>query len=194
MLTVSDNHIVLGGGGGGGGGSGDVVGPASSTDNAIARFDGTTGKQLQNSVVTIGDNGAITSPAGAVIGGDPSTNEILKMGEKDAKIRHLSFQNGANYQIRVNLHGDNATKDVPTDYALIAAFDARSTGGGTGYTFYKADPGSSALSMVFNIALDGSARFYHSLRVSTLIDSTGSAGTNGQVLKNVAGLPVWSNP
>jgi len=26
------------------------------------------------------------------------------------------------------------------------------------------------------------------------IDSTGSAGTDGQVLKNVAGLPVWSNP
>ncbi len=34
---------------GGGGGSGDVVGPASSTDNAIARFDSTTGKLIQNS-------------------------------------------------------------------------------------------------------------------------------------------------
>lgn len=42
----------------GGGGSGDVVGPASATDNAIARFDTTTGKLLQNSLVTIGDNGA----------------------------------------------------------------------------------------------------------------------------------------
>ena len=31
----------------GGGGSGDVVGPASATDNAIARFDGTTGKLLK---------------------------------------------------------------------------------------------------------------------------------------------------
>lgn len=42
---------------GGGGGSGDVVGPASSTDNAIARFDGTTGKLIQNSSVTLDDNG-----------------------------------------------------------------------------------------------------------------------------------------
>lgn len=41
----------------GGGGSGDVVGPASSTDNAIARFDGTTGKLIQNSAVTIDDAG-----------------------------------------------------------------------------------------------------------------------------------------
>ena len=40
---------------GGGGGGGDVTGPASSTDNAIVRFDGTTGKLVQNSVVTIAD-------------------------------------------------------------------------------------------------------------------------------------------
>jgi hypothetical protein len=39
---------------------GDVVGPASATDNAIARYDSTTGKLLQNSVVTVGDTGATT--------------------------------------------------------------------------------------------------------------------------------------
>ena len=37
--------------------SGDVYGPASATDNAIARFDLTTGKIIQNSVVTIDDTG-----------------------------------------------------------------------------------------------------------------------------------------
>ena len=49
---------------------GDVDGPASATDNAVARFDGTTGKLIQNSTVTIADTtGAIagasslTSPA-----------------------------------------------------------------------------------------------------------------------------------
>lgn len=48
---------------GAGGGSGDVVGPASATDNAIARYDSTTGKLLQNSVVTIADTtGDISSP------------------------------------------------------------------------------------------------------------------------------------
>ena len=36
-------------------GGGDVNGPGSSTDNAIARFDGTTGKLLQNSGATISD-------------------------------------------------------------------------------------------------------------------------------------------
>ncbi len=37
----------------------DVEGPASSTDEAIARFDGTTGKLLQNSSVTITDAGVV---------------------------------------------------------------------------------------------------------------------------------------
>ncbi len=41
-------------------GSGDVVGPASATDEAIARFDGTTGKLIQNSNVTITNAGVIT--------------------------------------------------------------------------------------------------------------------------------------
>ena len=42
-------------------GSGDVTGPASATDNAVARFDATTGKLLQNSTVTISDAGAIAA-------------------------------------------------------------------------------------------------------------------------------------
>ena len=41
----------------GGGGSGNVNGPGSSTDNAIARFNGSTGKLIQNSSVTIDDSG-----------------------------------------------------------------------------------------------------------------------------------------
>ena len=38
-------------------GNGDVVGPASATDNAISRFDNTTGKLIQNSITTIDDTG-----------------------------------------------------------------------------------------------------------------------------------------
>jgi hypothetical protein len=39
---------------------GDVVGPASATDNALVRYDSTTGKLIQNSVVLVGDTGSIT--------------------------------------------------------------------------------------------------------------------------------------
>jgi hypothetical protein len=47
-------------GAGTGSGTGDVVGPASSTDHAIARFDLTTGKLLQNSVGILTDAGALS--------------------------------------------------------------------------------------------------------------------------------------
>jgi len=45
---------------GGGGGSGDVVGPSSATDNAVARFDATTGKLIQNSVLIVDDSGNVS--------------------------------------------------------------------------------------------------------------------------------------
>lgn len=38
---------------------GDVDGPASATNNAVALFDGTTGKLLKNSLVTVDTNGKV---------------------------------------------------------------------------------------------------------------------------------------
>jgi len=43
-------------------GGGDVTNLATTTDNAIARFDGTTGKIIQNSGATIDDTGNVYSP------------------------------------------------------------------------------------------------------------------------------------
>ena len=51
-------------------GTGDVVGPGSSTDDALARFDTTTGKLIQNSTATLSDAGTLTATAfaGALTG------------------------------------------------------------------------------------------------------------------------------
>lgn len=43
-------------------GTGNVVGPASATDNALARFDATTGKIIQNSLVIVDDGGSVAVP------------------------------------------------------------------------------------------------------------------------------------
>lgn len=54
-------------------GVGDVVGPASATDNAVARFDGTTGKLVQNSAVLIADTtGVISGTQGLTFTGTTS--------------------------------------------------------------------------------------------------------------------------
>ena len=69
-ITMSDDatndeiDVTIAATGGGGGGSGDVVGPASSTDAVPALFDGTTGKLLKNSTPTGTGNPVLqTSPS-----------------------------------------------------------------------------------------------------------------------------------
>jgi hypothetical protein len=53
--------------------SGGVVGPASATDNAITRFDGTTGKLVQNSTVTLDDNGNVINANSLGLDTTPAT-------------------------------------------------------------------------------------------------------------------------
>lgn len=59
--------IFVDNGGGAAGGSGDVTGPGSSTDEAIARFNGTSGKILQDSSVLIDDSDNITGAVSVTI-------------------------------------------------------------------------------------------------------------------------------
>lgn len=54
-------------------GTGDVEGPAVATDNAIVRYDGTTGKVVQNSTVTVADTtGAIAGTQSITLSGATS--------------------------------------------------------------------------------------------------------------------------
>lgn len=49
---------------------GDLFGPSSSTDNALLRFDGTSGKITQNSSATLSDAGVLSVAGAAVSGTD----------------------------------------------------------------------------------------------------------------------------
>lgn len=54
-----------------------VKGPSSATDNAIARFDGTTGKLVQNSAVTIADTTGDIAGAGTITYGAAKVRSIV---------------------------------------------------------------------------------------------------------------------
>jgi sugar lactone lactonase YvrE len=66
--------------GGSAGSSGDVAGPTSSTDNAIVRFDGTTGKLVQNSVVTIADTTGNMAGVGTLGAGAITATSLVSSG------------------------------------------------------------------------------------------------------------------
>lgn len=78
----------------GGGGTGDVVGPASSADEAIARFDGTTGKLLQNSTVKITDNGSLILPENSLP--TPSEPGEMKLFTREVASRLMPAFMGPN--------------------------------------------------------------------------------------------------
>ena len=69
-----------------GGGSGDVVGPASATDNVPAIFDGTTGKLLKNGAGVLGTAAytAATAYATAAQGTDARTPTVCPGRDRPA--------------------------------------------------------------------------------------------------------------
>ncbi len=69
-----------------------VLGPASATDNAIARFDATTGKLVQDSAVTIDDNGVLAGfRFGTFVGtGDTATNGYITITDAGGTTRKLA--------------------------------------------------------------------------------------------------------
>ena len=69
-----------------------VAGPNTATDNAVARYDSTTGKVVQNSAVTIDDNGVL---AGFRFGtftstGDTATNGYIEITDAGGTTRRLA--------------------------------------------------------------------------------------------------------
>ena len=88
-------------------GSGDVTGPASSTDNAIARFDGATGKIIKNSGVIIDDSNNVSGMGTLGVGAITSTGLLsVSLAGNPAQFTNTTDQ--ASNQVLV-LQGDRAT-------------------------------------------------------------------------------------
>lgn len=78
--------------------SGKIDGPASSTDNAVARFDGTTGKIVQNSGVTISDTDDVVIPGDLTVNGTTTTINTATLDVEDQNIS-------------VNVNGNDASAE-----------------------------------------------------------------------------------
>lgn len=107
-------------------GSGDVVGPASATDNALVRFDSTTGKLIQNGTITQSDSGDLaavnsiafdTTPTGSLV----SQGEMMwNADEETLDIQLNSFAQHVGehvlYHVK-NSTGSTIAKGVPVMFA-----------------------------------------------------------------------------
>lgn len=104
--------------------SGDVVGPGSSTDNAITRFDGTTGKLVQNSLATIDDSGVLGSN-GANLSGNlnlattTSSRALVTDASKNVvssstTATEIGYVSGVTSTIQTQIDGKQATGNYIT--------------------------------------------------------------------------------
>lgn len=130
-------------------GTGDVVGPSSSTDNAITRFDSTTGKLIQNSVGILDDSGNLSGIASLTINTTGSIRTATSAGNT------LLFQaydvDGTSYTTFATLTANNTpTFDLASGVTIggasiyrVGGTDVALSDGGTGTTL--SDPGADRL-------------------------------------------------
>lgn len=93
-------------------GSGDVLGPATSTDNTIARFNGTNNKTIQGSGVSIDDSNNIDN----VTSLDLASNLKLNSDDTITGCASISFHGGGNTlnYYKTNTHSTTWTYDGGT--------------------------------------------------------------------------------
>jgi Protein of unknown function (DUF2793) len=117
----------------GGGGSGDVVGPGSATDNAIARFDTTTGKLLQTSTVLLPDTGEVTLPLVAVPA-TPAADTLNIFGRKlgGRMLPGICGPSGLDTALQPHLGSNTVSLFLPNGNSLtVNALGFSSSGTGT---------------------------------------------------------------
>jgi hypothetical protein len=78
---------------GAGGGSGNVTGPSSSVDKTLPRFNGTNGRTIQGSGITVDDSDNVAVPNGSTIDGRDVSEDGAKLDGIDAGAQRTSFVN-----------------------------------------------------------------------------------------------------
>ena len=101
-LSASDFRTAIGAGTGGG----DVTGPVSATDNAIARFDQTTGKIIQNSSAIVDDVGNVLAGVGSVGAPSFSTTGDTNTGIYFPAADTIAFAEGGVERMRIDSNGN----------------------------------------------------------------------------------------
>jgi hypothetical protein len=180
---------------------GDVFGPASATDNAVARFDSTTGKLIQNSVVTISDTGATTGVTTLAASTSVTTPIVQASNSAGLSLKNASGTTqmsvgaggGDNMSINVstNLNGTNAQIDIsPT---------------GTGHVHIKPSGIGSVeiaptnVGTIDNMTIGATTPKNASvvdLSVTGTLSFDAAQGTAGQVLTSAGTgvTPTWTTP
>ena len=136
---------------------GNVVGPASATDNAVARFDTTTGKLIQNSTVIIDDTGNVSGVKSQSYTGVIPTSQAIGTMWFDSATDTLNFkQNNITQQVGEELFIYGRASEAITDGQVIAVTGAWGTTGVV--TFEPAPIGTTNATSIIGLATEPIAK------------------------------------
>jgi hypothetical protein len=174
--------------------SGDVTGPASSTDNAIARFDSTTGKIIQNSGITLSDANALQNvneinfdiTPTSVVGGAGS---LSWNSDDNAKTLELIGNNNVGIKIgEENYYRIKATATITKGQVLMLTGTVGASGGLTAApaTGLTAATGSYIIGLAKESAVTNDwiyvQEFGEVKGINTSGSSAGETWANGDIL------------
>jgi hypothetical protein len=169
---------------------GDVVGPASATDNAIARYDTTTGKLLQNSLVIIGDTGSVTG-VNALTAQSLTVNNNATFG--------TSNSDTINFVGRINSDFDPATDNTYDLGRVGHEWRDLYIDGTANIDSLIADTADINAGTIDNTTIGATTPqngSFVNLSVTGTLSFDAAQGTSGQVLTSAGtgNTPTWTTP
>ncbi len=155
-----------------------VAGPASSTDNAIARFDGTTGQVIQNSAVTIADTSGNMAGVGTISSAEITSSSLTasralvsgaskEIQSSSVTATEIGYVSGVTSAIQTQLGTKITGPGSSTDTAIVR---------------YSGTGGVTALNS--GVLIDGSNNVTGAATVQTPIVQGGTAGSGTLTLKS----------
>jgi hypothetical protein len=179
------------------GGGGDVVGPDSAVDNAVARYDTTTGKLIQQaSGVTISDNNEVLIVSGSATARQLRVRESASQSVPSFEVQNNSSQvlialesTTSNAQSRIRLRGSNA------DTLLFSTFGADSyIDCNTGTMFFRTG-GTSRTNLTLHSSFSRGMTIGQPVQLASSTDANAANSTlyfsttqNKLVYKDAAGV------
>jgi hypothetical protein len=169
---------------------GDVVGPASATNNAVARYDTTTGKLLQNSLVIIDDTGSVTG-VNALTAESLTVNNNATFG--------TSNSDTINFVGRINSDFDPATDNTYDLGRVGHEWRDLYIDGTANIDSLIADTADINAGTIDNTTIGATTPqngSFVNLSVTGTTSFDGSQGTSGQVLTSAGtgNTPTWTTP
>jgi len=165
-------------GGGGGGGTGNVVGPASSTNDAVALWDGATGQLLKDSSIFITGGGTVALGGFTLTVPSTGTAALLQAS-------NIFTANGATSSPAMWLNGgifSGGSSETTKPLFLIEPDGTVSTGWSTAGTFFGVNAQSGFAGRMLDLQLNGVTTM--NVTSAGLINASGFNLLNGSTLPN----------